>query len=134
MQSPSSRDDAGAASSVVALDIGGTKINAALVRIRGGDAEIVETATTPTMASDGHGGVLATTIQVAEEVLAAHPGTCLDAVGMSAGGVIDSAHGIGSGRSACRSGKERGCGGLSCEQYHGTSDSTEPNRHVGQYI
>lgn len=94
MQSPSSRDDAGAASSVVALDIGGTKINAALVRIRGGDAEIVETATTPTVASDGHGGVLAAAVRVAEEVLAAHPGTCLDAVGMSAGGVIDSTHGV----------------------------------------
>lgn len=57
----------------MALDIGGTKINAALVRIRGGDAEIVETATTPTVASDGHGGVLAAAVRVAEEVLAPIP-------------------------------------------------------------
>ncbi|WP_167202804.1 ROK family protein [Actinomyces respiraculi] len=94
MQSPPHRDDVATPHNVAALDIGGTKINAALVRISGTDAEIIESATTPTVTSDGSDGVLAAAIQVTKEVLASHPDITIEAIGMSAGGVIDSARGV----------------------------------------
>ncbi|WP_167147793.1 ROK family protein [Actinomyces sp. ZJ308] len=94
MQSPLHQGDHSIPHDVIALDIGGTKINAALVRISRNDAEIIETSTTPTVTSDGSGGVLAAAVRVAKDVLATHPDTRLEAVGMSAGGVIDSTLGV----------------------------------------
>ena len=47
MQPPLHQSGASPRRNVVALDIGGTKINAALVRISGGDAEIITSVTTP---------------------------------------------------------------------------------------
>ena len=94
MQPPLHQSGASPRRNVVALDIGGTKINAALVRISGGDAEIITSATTPTVAKDGSDGILAAAVRVARDVLSGHPGVQLDAVGMSAGGVIDSSRGV----------------------------------------
>ncbi|MGX6403474.1 ROK family protein [Dermabacter hominis] len=83
---------------VLAVDLGGTKINAAVVVFEEGAAapSLCQIATTATPARDGAKAVLAASLAVAREALslAGDDEETLKAIGIASAGVIDTARGL----------------------------------------
>lgn len=83
---------------VLAVDLGGTKINAAVVVFEEGAAapSLCQVATTATPARDGAKAVLAASLAVAREALslAGDDEETLKAIGIASAGVIDTARGL----------------------------------------
>ncbi|MCT2055162.1 ROK family protein [Dermabacter hominis] len=83
---------------VLAVDLGGTKINAAVVVFEEGAAapSLCQVATTATPARDGAKAVLAASLAVAREALslAGANEETLKAIGIASAGVIDTARGL----------------------------------------
>jgi glucokinase len=94
--SPSGDSSDPVSSSVLALDIGGTKITAAKVGIAPdrSRAEVLEETTVPTPAPEGAGAVLAAALAAGERVLAQAGAEAPAAVGISSAGVVDVERGM----------------------------------------
>ncbi len=74
----------------LALDIGGTKIAAALVNETG---ELIQRAQCPTLAHEGAEAVLARAIALGRQVMSAGPGSAPIAAGVGTGGQVDAGDG-----------------------------------------
>ncbi|MCT2149940.1 ROK family protein [Dermabacter vaginalis] len=82
---------------VLAVDLGGTKINAAVVELKGeGAPHLGPVATAPTPAREGANAVVAAAVNVAHEALQGTDGDGppLAAIGIASAGVIYSARGV----------------------------------------
>ena len=75
----------------IAIDVGGTKIAAALVDANGA---VLASARRPTPATEGGAAVLAQMVQCVEELTATAAGHALVGIGISAAGVIDPARAV----------------------------------------
>lgn len=79
---------------VLALDLGGTKINAAFLKISATGAALLApplTASTPSQA--GATAVLEAAVEVSQRALKSMPDVSVEAIGMSTGGVVAGDHG-----------------------------------------
>lgn len=79
---------------IVALDLGGTKINAAHVAITSDDASVVTMRKKPTPHTNSSADIVSVLLELTQEILDTMPDDDVEAIGLSTGGVVDSTLGL----------------------------------------